>query len=72
MVANHSKVDVTKIRSYSDLAKPSLKGKVCLRKRNSPYNQSLVADQLVLRGDSSTRKWLKGMINNVGESYFRS
>jgi len=70
MVANPSKVDITNIRSYSDLANPSLEGKICLRKRNSPYNQSLVADQLVIRGEVSTRKWLKGMIDNVEQPYF--
>ena len=70
MVANSSKVDVEKIRNYSDLALPSLKGQVCLRKRNSPYNQSLVADQLVLRGEVATKKWLKGMIDNVSQPYF--
>ena len=70
MVVNPSNVDVDQIRSYSDLASPALKGKVCLRKRNSPYNQSLVADQIVLRGEVETRKWLKGMIANVSQPYF--
>ncbi len=70
MVANPSKVDVDKIRTYADLSSPSLKGKVCLRKRNSPYNQSLVANQLVLRGAVETKKWLKGMIANVSQPYF--
>jgi len=70
MVANPSKVDITKIGDYSDLANPSLNGKVCLRKRNSPYNQSLVADQLVLKGEVATRKWLKGMISNVSQPYY--
>ena len=44
MVANPKVVDINKINDYSDLADPSLKGKVCLRNRKSPYNQSLVAD----------------------------
>ena len=70
MIANPSKVDISKIRSYSDLSNPALKGQVCLRKRNSPYNQSLVADQLVVKGEVSTRKWLKGMIDNVSQPYF--
>ncbi len=70
IIANPSKVDVSQIKTYADLADPKLKGKVCLRKRNSPYNQSLVADQLVLRGEVETRKWLKGMTSNVSEPYF--
>ena len=52
MVANPKVVDVTKIKDYTDLADPSLKGKVCLRNRKSPYNQSLVANQIVNKGES--------------------
>ncbi len=70
MVANPKVVDLSTIKKYSDLADPSLKGKVCLRKRNSPYNQSLVANQLALRGESETKGWLKAMISNVSEPYF--
>ena len=70
LIANPSVVNVADIKTYSDLSKPSLKGKVCLRKRNSPYNQSLVADQIVLRGQAATKSWLKGMIGNVSLPYF--
>ena len=70
IIANPKKVDLNQINTYSDLSKPSLKGKVCLRKRNSPYNQSLVADQIALRGEKATKLWLKGLINNVSEAYF--
>ncbi len=70
IIANPKVVDISKINKYSDLASPDLKGKVCLRKRNNVYNQSLVADQLVLYGESSTRSWLRGMIKNVSQPYF--
>ena len=70
MVANPKKVDISSIKDYSDLASPSLDGLVCLRKRNSPYNQSLVANQLVNKGKIKTREWLKGMISNVSQPYF--
>ncbi len=70
MVANPKKVDISKITRFSDLADPSLKGLVCLRKRNSPYNQSLVANQLVLRGEKETKTWLKKMLSNVSQPYF--
>ncbi len=70
MVANPKKVDISKINNFSDLSDPSLKGLVCLRKRNSPYNQSLVANQLVLRGEASTKKWLAKMLSNVSQPYF--
>ena len=50
MIVNPKVVDVSKINDYTDLADPSLKGKVCLRNRKSPYNQSLVANQIINKG----------------------
>ena len=70
MVANPKVVDVSKIQDYTDLADPSLKGKVCLRNRKSPYNQSLVANQIVNKGPEATRTWLNGMISNVSKPFF--
>ena len=70
MVANPKVVDITKINDYTDLADPSLKGKVCLRNRKSPYNQSLVANQIVNKGEEETKAWLNGMISNVSQPFF--
>jgi len=70
MVANPNIVDVSKIKDYTDLADPSLKGKVCLRNRKSPYNQSLVANQIVNKGEEETKAWLTGMISNVSQPFF--
>ncbi len=70
MVANPKVVDVSKINDYSDLADPSLKGKVCLRNRKSPYNQSLVANQIINKGEEATKNWLNGMISNVSQPFF--
>jgi len=70
MVANPKVVDVSKINDYTDLADPYFKGKVCLRNRKSPYNQSLVANQILNKGEEVTKKWLKGMISNVSKPFF--
>ena len=70
MVANPAVVDISKIKDYTDLSDPSLKGKVCLRNRKSPYNQSLVANQIVNKGEAGTRSWLNGMISNVSKPFF--
>ena len=69
MVVNPKVVDINKIKDYTDLADPSLKGKVCLRNRKSPYNQSLVANQIVNKGESETKSWLSGMISNVSQPF---
>ena len=70
MVANPRVVDVDKIKDYTDLADPSLKGKVCLRNRKSPYNQSLVANQIVNKGELETKAWLRSMIANVSQPFY--
>ena len=70
MVANPKVVDVSKINDYTDLAHPSLKGKVCLRNRKSPYNQSLVANQIINKGQKATEIWLNGLIANVSKPFF--
>ena len=70
MVANPKVVDINKIKDYTDLADPSFKGKVCLRNRKSPYNQSLVANQIVNKGELATKAWLSGMISNVSKPFF--
>ena len=70
LVANPKVVDINKINDYTDLADPSFKGKVCLRNRKSPYNQSLVANQIANKGEDVTRNWLNGMIDNVSQPFF--
>ncbi len=70
LVANPKVVDISKIKDYTDLSDPSLKGKVCLRNRKSPYNQSLVANQIVNKGEQITKNWLTGMISNVSQPFF--
>ena len=70
IIVNTNIVDPSSIKTYSDLASPVLKGKLCLRKRKNVYNQSLVANQIILNGQTSASSWVKGMINNVSQPYF--
>lgn len=72
VLVNPALVPANRIRTYADLAQPALKGKLCLRDRKSVYNQSLVASQLILRGESKTSAWVKGMAANVTQPYFSS
>lgn len=72
VVVNPKQVNPATIRTYADLASPALKGKLCLRDSQSVYNQSLVADQLILRGEAATRNWVRGMVANVSQPLFTS
>ena len=71
-VVNPKLVNPGSLRTYADLANPALKGKLCLRNRNSVYNQSLVADQLILRGQEATRAWIRGMVANLADPVYTS
>ena len=70
IIINPSKIQAGSIKSYADLAKPEFKGKLCLRKRKNVYNQSLVADQVVLKGQAKATQWVKGLVSNVEQPYF--
>ncbi|WP_416238310.1 extracellular solute-binding protein [Synechococcus sp. CCY9202] len=72
VVVNPAMVDPATIRTYADLAKPALQGKLCLRNNRSVYNQSLVADQLIQRGEPATVSWIKGMVANVSQPFYTS
>lgn len=72
VIVNPKQVNPASIRTYADLANPALKGKLCLRNRASVYNQSLVADQMILRGDAAAAKWVKAMTANVTKPVFSS
>ena len=64
VVVNPKQADPAAIRTYADLASPALRGKLCLRDSRSVDNQSLVADQLIQRGEGPTRDWIQGMVAN--------
>lgn len=72
VVINPQQLDPALVRTYADLARPELRGKLCLRNGRSVYNQSLVADQLILRGEPETRRWLSGLISNLKPPFFSS
>ena len=72
VVVNPEQVDPAAVGTYADLAAPALKGKLCLRNSRSVYNQSLVADQMILRGEPEATTWVKGMVANLGQPFFTS
>ncbi|MDA0215911.1 MAG: extracellular solute-binding protein [Cyanobacteria bacterium] len=72
VMLNRALVNPSLIRTYADLSRSELKGKLCLRNRASVYNQSLTADELVRRGKPATQQWLRGLIANVKQPFFTS
>ena len=72
VMVNTAQVKPNLIRTYADLTRSELRGKLCLRNRASVYSQSLVADELVRRGAPATRKWVEGLVANKNGSFYTS
>ena len=53
------------ITSYEDLARPDLKGRVCIRSGKHDYNVSLIASVIANRGLDEARAWLAGVGANL-------
>jgi iron(III) transport system substrate-binding protein len=52
------------LRTYSDLADPRLKGKVCSRSGSHPYNLSLLASIIAHQGETKAEDWARGVAAN--------
>jgi iron(III) transport system substrate-binding protein len=56
------------IRSYEDLAKPELKGKVLIRSSTNVYNQSLVGSIIHRHGEAAAEKWCQAVTANMART----
>lgn len=56
--------DVNLVKSYEDLAKPELAGKVLIRSSDNVYNQSLLASIVAANGEEKAEEWAKGVVAN--------
>ena len=64
-VYDKTKIDPKLIRTYADLARPELKGKVLIRSSTNVYNQSLVAALIHAWGTEKTEAWARGLVANM-------
>ncbi len=58
------RVDADAVRTYADLGKRELRGRLCLRTSNNEYNQSLVADRIAKYGAAATERLLRSWMAN--------
>lgn len=56
------------LRSYSDLANPRLKGKICSRSGSHPYNLSLGASIIAHQGEAKAEEWARGVVANFART----
>jgi iron(III) transport system substrate-binding protein len=64
IIYNREKVRAEDVRSYEDLANPSLKGKVCTRSASNPYMLSLIGALSEHLGEARTEAWARGVVAN--------
>lgn len=64
IIYNRKLLKPTDVATYESLADPKLKGLVCSRSGNHPYNLSLVAALVAHNGEAKTEQWAKGVVAN--------
>ena len=68
IVYNKAEVKPDEVRSYEDLAKPALKGKVCTRSGTHPYMLSLIGALSEHLGEEKAEAWARGVVANFARS----
>ncbi len=59
------RVKENEVMSYEDLAKPHMKGRICIRSGKHVYNVSLLAGVVAAKGISGAEEWAKGVKSNL-------
>ena len=65
VVFDKARFDAADVATYAQLAAPKLKGALCLRSGSHPYNLSLFGAYLKHEGESKTKAWLAGLVDNM-------
>lgn len=61
---NHNLIDGSKIKYYSDLAKPEYKNSILIRSSSNPYNQALISSLIHNYGLEESKIFIKNIVNN--------
>ena len=63
--AHKDRVRPGEVMSYADLAKPHMKGRVCVRSGKHMYNILLLASIIAAEGEAAATQWAKGVKANL-------
>jgi iron(III) transport system substrate-binding protein len=64
IVYNKAAIKREQVQTYADLAKPAMKGQVCMRSGSHPYNLSLGAAVIAHEGEANAEAWARGLVAN--------
>lgn len=65
LVLDPTKVDPALVQSYEDLARPELKGQICIRSSSNIYNLSLLGSIIAAKGAEAAEAWAAGVVANM-------
>jgi len=68
IIHNKDTVKSADVRDYEDLARPAMKGKVCMRSGSHPYNLSLMSALIAHLGEGKAEEWAKGVVANFARA----
>lgn len=60
-------IDPQMVQTYADLARPELKGKLCMRSGSAIYNLSLLGGMIEKIGPEKAEEWAKGVVANLAK-----
>ncbi|MFT3809566.1 MAG: Fe(3+) ABC transporter substrate-binding protein [Micropepsaceae bacterium] len=60
-------IDPALVQTYADLARPELKGKLCMRSGSNIYNLSLLGGMIEKIGAEKAEAWAKGVVDNLAK-----
>jgi len=61
-------IDPALVQNYADLARPELKGKLCMRSGSAIYNLSLLSGMIEKIGAEKAEAWAKGVVDNLAKA----
>ena len=68
IVRNKALIPANEVMNYEDLARASLKGKVCTRSGTHPYMLSLIGAMSEHLGEAKAEEWARGVVANFARS----
>jgi len=68
IVYDKDDVDPALIQTYEDLARPELKGKICIRSSSNIYNLSLMASLIEHDGQDAATQWANDVVGNFARA----
>ncbi len=68
VIYNKLRIKAADVANYEDLARPSMKGKVCSRSGAHPYNISLGAALIQHWGEARTEEWARAVVANFARA----